>query len=345
MIDITTVLNAESVSEFINGLPLTNTVGKLIFPAKKQMGIDITMIKGALNLPIVLKPSQFDTSVRIRSLRANITQETKEMPFFKEAVVIKEKDRQNLLMAMSAANVQWRNLILDNVYGNISGLVDGADVQAERMRMQLLSQGAINITTVDGDIVLDYGLPTANKETLLSTALWSDTVDSSPVDDIGRWQDLVEIATGVRPTRAICSRTTFRYIQKNQKIRLDVNYNGSTIITESIIKSYLQSKVGVSLEIIAGTFLAEDGVTALTYYPDAKFTLFPDGALGNTYYGTTPEEADLITGNAADVQIVRDGIAITTVKQTDPVTILTKVSQICLPSFEKVLQVFIATVA
>ena len=344
MIDITTVLNAESISEFINGLPLVHTVGKVIFPAKKQMGIDITMIKGALNKPIVLKPSQFDTSVRVRSLRADITQETKEIPFFKEAVVIKEKDRQNLLMAMSAANVQWRNLILDNVYGNISGLVDGADVQAERMRMQLLAQGAINIVTADGDIVLDYGHPVSNKETLTGTAKWSDTTNSNPVDDIGRWQDLVEIATGVRPSRAICSRTTFRFIQKNQKIRLDVNYNGSTIITETIIKQYLLAKVGVSLEIIAGTFLAEDGITELTYYPEGKLTLFPEGNLGNTYYGTTPEEADLITGNAADVKIVKEGIAITTVKKTDPVTILTKVSQICLPSFEKVLQVFIATI-
>lgn len=214
MIDITTVLNAESVAQYIEALPAVNTVGAVLFPRKKQMGIDITMIKGASNKPIVLKASQFDTSVRVRSLRADIKQETKEMPFFKEAVVIKEKDRQNLLMAMSAANVQWRNLILDNVYGDISGLIEGADVQAERMRMQLLSTGSINIVSEDGDIVLDYGLPVGNTETLLTTARWSDLVNSNPVDDIGRWQDLIETATGVRPGRAICTRTTFRYIQK-----------------------------------------------------------------------------------------------------------------------------------
>lgn len=345
MIDITTVLNAESVSQYIEGLPQVNTVGSVLFPTKKQMGIDITMIKGAKNKPIVLKTSQFDTSVRVRSLRADIKQETKEMPFFKEAVVIKEKDRQNLLMAMSAANVQWRNLILDNIYGDISGLVEGADVQAERMRMQLMSSGAINIVTVDGDIVLDYGLPVGNKETLLTTAKWDQIATANPVDDIGRWQDAIELATGVRPTRAICSRTTFRYIQKNAMIRLDINPNGATIVTEAIVKAYLQTKLGVSVEVISGTFLAEDGTTELSYYPEAKFTMFPAGQLGSTYYGTTPEEADLITGNAADVKIVRGGIAVTTIKQADPVTVLTKVSQICLPSFEKVTQVFIATVA
>lgn len=345
MIDILKVLNAASVAEYVQGLPAVNTVGAALFPRKKQMGIDITMIKGAKNKPIVLKPSQFDTAVRIRSLKADIKQETKEMPFFKEAVTIKEKDRQNLLMAMAASNEQWRNLILDNIYGDISGLIEGADVQAERMRMQLLSTGAINIVTADGDIVLDYGHPAGNKETLLTTALWSALTTSNPVDDIGRWQDAIELSSGVRPTRAICTRTTFRYIQKNAMIRLDINPNGATIVTEAIVKSYLQTKLGVSVEVISGTFLAEDGITELSYYPEAKFTMLPEGSLGNTYYGTTPEEADLITGNAADVRIVREGIAITTIKQADPVTILTKVSQICLPSFEKVAQIFIAVVA
>lgn len=343
-IDVMSVINPESIKEYIEALPQTNTVGEALFPRKKQMGLDITMIKGAKNLPVVLKPSQFDTAVKIRSLRAEVKQETKEMPFFKEAVVIKEKDRQNLLMAMSANNAQWRDLILDNIYGDTKGLVDGADVQSERMRMQLLAQGAINISTVDRDIVLDYGLPVGNKETLLSTAKWDDLTNSNPVLDIARWQDAVELATGVRPTRALCSRVTFRYIQNNAKIRLDVNPNGNTIVTEAVLKRYLQEKVSLSVEIISGNYVAEDGST-VAYFPDKVFTLLPDGSLGNTYYGTTPEEADLITGNAANVSIIRQGIALCTTKQTDPVTVLTKVSQVCLPSFEKITQIFIATVA
>lgn len=345
MVDIISVLNSESITEYVEALPMVHTVGEALFPRKKQMGLDITMIKGAKNKPVVLRPSQFDTAVRIRSLRASVNEETKEMPFFKEAIVIKEKDRQNLLMAMSAQNAQWRDLILDVIYGDVKSLVDGADVQAERMRMQLLADGAINITSVDGDIVLDYGLPVGNKETLLTTAKWSALATATPVTDIAEWQDAIELATGVRPTRAICSRKTFRYIQQNASIRMDINpINGATIVTEAVLKQYLLNKLNLSVEVITGTFIAEDG-SEVAYYPDEKFTLFPEGSLGSTYYGTTPEEADLITGQTnANVQLVRNGIAITTIKQVDPVNVLTKVSQVCLPSFEKITQIFIATV-
>jgi len=344
MIDVGTLINPESIAEYVTALPQTNLIGESLFPRKKQMGLDITMIRGAANLPIVLKPSQFDTAVKIRSLRAQVTEETKEMPFFKEAVVIKEKDRQNLLMALSASNTTWRDLILDNIYGDTKGLIDGADMQVERMRMQLLATGAINITSGDKDIILDYGLLTASKETLVDTAKWDDLTNSNPVLDIQRWQDGVELVTGVRPTRAVCSRTTFRYIQNNVKVRMDINPLGTTIITEAVLKTYIADKLGVSIEIIVGNYIAEDDTTTVAVFPEHVFTLFPVGSLGNTYYGTTPEEADLITGNSANVSIIRSGIAVTTVKKTDPVTIVTKVSQVCLPSFEKIAEIFIATI-
>lgn len=346
MVDILTILNAESVKEYIENLPASHTIGAALFPATKQMGLKIDTIKGAKNMPIALKPSTFDVSVKIRSLRAEVKQETKEMPFFKESVVIKEQDRQNLLMAMSAANEKWRNLILDNIYGDIKGLVDGADVQAERMRMQLLSQGSINIVSADGDIVLDYGLPVANKVTLSGAARWSDPT-CDPIAQLELWQDTVETATGVRPSRAICTRTTFRLLKTNTKIKTDLNPNGTVLITEAVLRKYLLEKLNIAFEIVSGTFLAEDGITPLQYYPDNKVTLLPEGTLGMTYYGTTPEEADLMTGNATDAQVamVRQGVAVTTTKKADPVTVQTKVSQVCLPSFERITQIFIADVA
>jgi hypothetical protein len=84
----------------------------------------------------------------------------------------------------------------------------------------------------------------------------------------------------------------------------------------------------------------------IQFFPDNTFTLIPGGNLGNTYFGTTPEESDLMAGaTTAQVQIVNTGIAVTTWKEVDPVNVLTKVSEIVLPSFEAIDQVFIATVA
>ncbi|MGZ7279945.1 major capsid protein, partial [Streptococcus pyogenes] len=68
-----------------------------------------------------------------------------------------------------------------------------------------------------------------------------------------------------------------------------------------------------------------------------------NGNLGYTVFGTTPEQSDLLGGEATDanVSIVETGIAITTTKTTDPVNVQTKVSMIALPSFERLEEVHI----
>ena len=72
--------------------------------------------------------------------------------------------------------------------------------------------------------------------------------------------------------------------------------------------------------------------------------MFPSGALGTSWFGTTPEESDLLASNVANVRITDTGVAVTTTKETDPVNVDTKVSMIFLPSFEAADQVFILDV-
>ena len=74
--------------------------------------------------------------------------------------------------------------------------------------------------------------------------------------------------------------------------------------------------------------------TPTLFYPDDYFTLIPDGNLGKTWYGTTPEESDLMSGaTEAQVQIVNTGVAVTTPSRPHPVNVLTIVSEIVLPKF------------
>ena len=72
--------------------------------------------------------------------------------------------------------------------------------------------------------------------------------------------------------------------------------------------------------------------------------LFPAGTLGNTWFGTTPEESDLMSGSAANVSVTDTGVAVTTMKKVDPVNVETKVTQICLPSFEAANEIYIMDV-
>ena len=73
--------------------------------------------------------------------------------------------------------------------------------------------------------------------------------------------------------------------------------------------------------------------------------LIPSGDLGNTWFGTTPEESDLMASSAVDnVSIIDTGVAVTTMRRADPVNVETKVTQISLPSFEAADQIIIADV-
>ena len=72
--------------------------------------------------------------------------------------------------------------------------------------------------------------------------------------------------------------------------------------------------------------------------------MFPAGALGKTWFGTTPAESDLMSGSAANVAITDTGVAVTTAQKVDPVNVETIVSMICLPSFEMADQIYIMDV-
>lgn len=336
------LINSKEIATYILGLPLEMLIGEALFPRKKQVGMDLKYIKGAKKKPVVLRPSAFDVAVRNRILKASVDIIKKKMPFFKESVLVNEEDRQQLLLAAQAENREMLLMVISQIYDNYVALVDGGDSQMERMRMQALAEGHINIVSDDADIVFDFEVPANHKEILLAADLWSNP-DSDIVGDIERWKIIMRNAGYSVPVRMVLSSKTFGYIALNKAIKLDIDKDGRVIMTDEIIKNYLKNKVGISASIISGTYKLEDE-SEEQYYPDNKVTLIPDGNLGWTYYGTTPEEADKMYGSKLDCSIVRTGIAVTTMRKEDPVTTETKVSQLGMPSFERADECFFATV-
>lgn len=335
------LVNAKEIGNYYTEDP-TNAIpflGEELFPPKKQVGLDLSWIKGHKGTPVALMPSNFDTKATIRD-RIGVTKVETEMPFFREGMRIGEKDRQEINKLLGAGN-QYLDPILENIFDDVANLVLGAKVQPERMRMQLLSTGTIAIQANRTKYYYDYKFDTNHKETLLSTAQWSDTANSKPLEDIESWQDTIENDTGVRPSRAICTRKTFDYIVKNQNVQAQFE----KVARRKDVLEYISQELGLEIVIYNKKFTAEDG-TEKNYFPDDVFTLLPASKLGNTHYGTTPEESDLMAGQTdADVTIVDTGVAITTLTIPHPVNVETIVSEIVLPSFESIDSIFIGEVA
>lgn len=320
-------------------------LGETLFPADKRLGLDLAWFKGSQGLPVQLKPSAFDAKATLRDRQGFSRVET-EMPFFREAMRIGEKDRQELNKVADATNTALIEPVLRNIYNDAAQLVESAKVSAEVMRMQLLATGKISIHDNRMVYEYDYLHPADHKETLLTDATW-DKADSNPIEDLIRWCDLVEENTGDRPSRAIMTRKTFNLLLNNEYIK-QLLYPGAdvnrVVITEPQLRERVQTMTGLQLAIYNKKYALADG-SSENYFPDGTVTLIPDGFLGNTWYGTTPEESDLLSGATdAQVSIVNTGIALTTIKEPHPVNVETIVSGIFLPSFEKIDSTFIAKV-
>lgn len=316
-------------------------LGETLFPNQKKLGLNLSWLKGSKGLPIVLKLSAFDTQAVPRQ-RIGFEKVSAEMPFFKESLYIEEELRQELNKALETNNPAYINSIVNRIFDDEGTLIDAAAVARERMRMMLLTTGSIVMTSNGQTYTYDYGISGTHKPTV--TTSWS-TATTDIIEDIRTWQDLIEDETGVRPTRALASRKTFGYLLKNEGIRNAVWGNDNNApINETKAKQYLMDELDLSVNVYTKRYKDETGATQ-KYVPDDTFVLFPEGALGNTWFGTTPEESDLMASSAVDnVSIVDTGVAVTTMRRADPVNVETKVTQIALPSFEAADQIIIADV-
>lgn len=332
---------ANFIDDPSNAIPF---LGATLFPDRKKAGLDLSWIKGSHGLPISLKPSNFDTKATFRD-RVGVSKLETEMPFFREGALLKEKDRQEILRAQDSKD-PFAQAVLDHIYDDTNELIAGANVVPERMRMQLLApdSGNLGISIVANDVSYVYNFDPnstwkGSNYTEITTAAdkWNVPATADPLKNLQTIQDAIDDATGSRPDTAIMSRATFNYLLNSAKVQgaiLAQNLTANVFLTDALVRQAIASILGIDIIVYTKKF-RDESKTTHQFYPDNYVTLLNRGAsLGNTWYGTTPEEADLMGKGQANVALVGTGIAVTQIVQPHPVNIETIVSEIVLPSYE-----------
>ena len=327
-------------------------LGRALFPAQKKMGLDLKWIKTSKGLPVSLAPSAFDTVSTIRS-REGIKIEETEMAYFKESMLVKEVDEQEILRVQESSD-PYAQQVLNRIYDDANTLIDGAEVVPERMIMQLLNptdgHPSISISANGATYAYNYdpdgSYATNNYEALAGNYKWNTASGSStadPIKDIQDAQDAVEALTGTRPTIAIMSRETFNYVKKCPSVQsyiLAQNATANVMITDAVVKELFLTNLGVTIVVYAKQFKNESGV-ATQFFANGYCALIPEGKLGNTWFGTTPDERSLMADPNYDTALVDTGIAVTVTTTSDPVQTKTTVSEIVLPSYERMDETFV----
>ena len=197
------------IEKNVNKQPL---LGETLFPYQKEIGVKLDWIKGAKNQPIGLRLSAYD-SKSIRRDRQGFDKYETEMPFFKESMYIDEELRKNLNTMIQTNNEELVNQILTKIFDDQIELIKASYVTLERMRMEVLTTGAITMANNGQAYSYDYGVAEDQKKTVATA--WSNP----EADIIGEITNYVEEmrAKGIEITRAICNSSVAKYFRTNNE--------------------------------------------------------------------------------------------------------------------------------
>lgn len=327
-------------------------LGEAFFPNKKKLGVDLKSIRTYKGLPVSLNPSAYDAVSAIRS-REGFKLDEKEMAFFKESMLVKEKDKIDL-MRVAEASDPFALEIYEGIFNDFETLYESADVVAEQMRMQLLcsDNGHPSISLVGDGATYAYNYDPNNEysannyEALSGNNLWTAHSTATPIADIKRWKKALRKKYGVNAKYVLMNDATFENMVACDEVK---NYilAQSAILTvvadDDIAKAVIEKNTGLTIISYEKMFKDASGNDA-SFYKEGFVALLPEGTLGNTYYGSTPEEIEMINGGDIDTMVVDNKVTVSVVHTVDPAQDKTVVSEVLLPSFERIFETYTAKV-
>ena len=356
---VSEVLNSASIAQVAtedasNQIPY---LGLNWFPEKKKTGLDLKWIKTHKGLPVSLKPSNFDALPTIRA-RGGLKAEKTQMAFFREQMIITEEDEQEIDRIRNE-NDPYLQGALQSIYDDTNTLVRGAEVVPERMRMSLLStvegHPVIGISSDGVDYTYDYDpngeYAKDHYAKLEGTSMWSDTVNSKPLTDLNNARKALA-KKGKIATYVLMNSNTFQYLIDNTQVKnalLAQNLTANIEVTDENVIALVKSRTKLTIVLYDKMYAEkeDDGTEVEHYfYPDNKATLLPSGNLGNTWFGTTPEERTARQVSDVDVSMYGLGIAVAVKTEYGPPALTgVTASEITLPSYEGMDSTYVLEVA
>lgn len=327
-----------------------------LFPVKRVEGMDYSYIKTTNGAIELTAPSAYDAEP-ISQQRKGFDAMAGDLPLFRRKMVLSEKERQKLMVALQTGKEERIKAVLREIYDDQMTLVTGGRMTMEFLRSRVLMDGKITIASKGGAVNLDYKVPSTHKKTLSSPTDKWDHADAKIIDNVRDWCDQIEEETGIRPDGMIMSRKTFKYLRTNNQLKNNLlpvsvlataSVANSQYLSDDLLLASFKALTGLKEVKVYNAKVAMDG-KALDLIEDKKVTLYPTSMeLGNTLVGVSPAEfnAQNIADTGAEIAVTADGIAVSTViKNEAPYTSSTYVEFIAVPSFPASDFVIQATVA
>lgn len=332
------VFNQKEIIDYFKEKPQSPMLGDGLFTPRKIQDIEFDMILGSNEKPVTAECYAFDTPTKIASRNA-IQKGVQALALIKRKTQITEKELIKINTPRTQAELTQA---VSKLYNDAENVRTGVYVRAEAMRMELISTGKIKIEENGVKVEIDYDIPAGNQMAFN----WKAST-AKPLDDLVTLADAVEDECGIRPTRALTSRKVARAICNNASVRKAVlGVNSDKIVTLAALNELLVQMDLPQIATYDEKYRKETstGYTTERYFPEDKISMFGDGELGETIWGLTAEEVDLIGAGKMETAEMIGEVFVGTYKDVDPVAHYTKASATCLPTLPHGEEVGIATI-
>ncbi|MGL5716960.1 MAG: major capsid protein [Paraclostridium sp.] len=338
------VFNSASFVGYVQeNMPILGEATELegLFPVRVMEGLDYSYIKTKNGAVELTAPSAFDAEP-IAQHREGFDAMKGEMPLFRKKMNMSEKEYHMLNLYLRSADDQGVARLLTQIFDDQATLVSGAVMTQEFLRSRALMDGKITINSKGGAVSVDYKVPSAQKLTLSGASAWTNA-DLDITGQITGWLDAVEDRTGIRPTRMLMNRNTFKLLRNNKQIKAMsstfvaqslAGLAGSAVVNDVAIMNGFKSLTGLTDVMVYNKKVQMDGAL-LDLIEDNKIVIFPEGELGNTMVGTSPAEMHMADANksGSNITVMGNGFAVNTYTNTKaPYTSGTEIEFVGLPS-------------
>ncbi|MEW5567377.1 major capsid protein [Rossellomorea marisflavi] len=335
MANILELFNQKEVLNYLQNREFPTYLGESLFPEIKRQSLEFDQIKGGKKQPVVASVHAFNTEAEIGSREAS--KMALKLALIKRKIQMDERD----IVAMeSPRNATEQQYLMQNVFNDIDVLVNGVKARVEAFRMEALATGKI-VLDENGlkNVQVDYGVPDENKEALAGAAQWTDP-DSDPIGDLERWADQLN---GMG-TRALTSKKVLNSLMRHPKIVAALfGKDSGRVASRQDLNAFMQQHDLPVIGVYDNKYRKQkaDGTyEQRRYFPENKFVIFGDGALGETIYGPTAEEIRLTRDPSIQTSKIGNVLAMVYEENLDPVSTWTKAVATALPSFPAADEVF-----
>jgi len=316
-------------------------VGPTLFPLRTVNELTFEYWKDENRLPVMASVQAFGAEAEIAS-REGAEKVTGEIPTIKRKIPLNGR----ALVALRREGAGDIDFVRNQLYNDLDNMIDAVEARVEKMRIDAITTGKIELNENGVIMTVDYGVPTEHKEALTGDNRWSQYTTATPITDIQEWVDKIVADTGIRPERALTSNTVVAHLLKCAEVRQLIygDLGGSRAVSVNQLNELMRT---MNLPQIA-TYdeqvrrqKADGTYETFRFFPEDKFVLLPGQALGETLDG--PTEDAMLDPDIEATEVA--GIYAAVYRNSfDPPVIETKAAACRIPTFPMADTIFIATV-